>query len=187
MLQQAIPLGGYTTWKVGGPAEYLAEPDSLTSLLEILAAHKQTGGPLQIIGAGSNLLISDQGLPGLVICTRRLQGAQLDGSSGLVEALAGEPLPTLARRAANAVSVSADYVWSFGLSTGATVTMVDIETDEERTYQIVGEVEADIKSGFLSINSPLARALIGKSEGEEVDFAAPGGHRAYEILKVKFI
>ena len=102
MLQQAIPLGAYTTWKVGGPAEYLAEPDSLTALLEILAAHKQTGRPLQIIGAGSNLLISYQGLPGLVICTRRLQGAQLDCSSGLVEALAGEPLPTLARRAAKA-------------------------------------------------------------------------------------
>ncbi|MEN3953072.1 transcription elongation factor GreA [Iodidimonas sp. SYSU 1G8] len=70
---------------------------------------------------------------------------------------------------------------------GATVTLVDVDTDEERTYQIVGEVEADIKSGLLSINSPLARALIGKSEGEEVDFSAPGGHRAYEVLKVRFI
>ena len=70
---------------------------------------------------------------------------------------------------------------------GATVTVVDIETDEERTYQIVGEVEADIKAGFLSINSPLARALIGKSEGDEVDFAAPGGQRAYEVVKVKFV
>lgn len=70
---------------------------------------------------------------------------------------------------------------------GATVTVLDIETEEEKVYQIIGEVEADIKSGLLSINSPLARALIGKSEGDEVDFAAPGGQRAYEIIKVRFI
>ena len=70
---------------------------------------------------------------------------------------------------------------------GATVTLVDIETDEERTYQIVGEVESDIKEGRLSIISPLARALIGKSEGDDVDFAAPGGQRAYEILSVEYV
>jgi transcription elongation factor GreA len=70
---------------------------------------------------------------------------------------------------------------------GATVTVVDIETDAEKTYQIVGEVESDIKEGRLSVNSPLARALIGKSEGDEVDFAAPGGQRAYEILEVKYV
>jgi len=70
---------------------------------------------------------------------------------------------------------------------GATVTVVDIESDSERTYQIVGEVESDIKEGRLSIVSPLARALIGKSEGDEIDFNAPGGQRAYEILEVKFI
>jgi transcription elongation factor GreA len=70
---------------------------------------------------------------------------------------------------------------------GATVTLLDIETEDERKYQIVGEVEADIKSGLLSINSPLARALIGKTEGDEVDFAAPGGQRAYEVLKVEFV
>jgi transcription elongation factor GreA len=70
---------------------------------------------------------------------------------------------------------------------GATVTLVDIETDKERTYQIVGEVESDIKEGRLSIISPLARALIGKSEGDDVDFAAPGGQRAYEILSVNYV
>ncbi|MDX1580056.1 MAG: transcription elongation factor GreA [Alphaproteobacteria bacterium] len=70
---------------------------------------------------------------------------------------------------------------------GATVTLVDIETDQEKTYQIVGEVESDIKQGKLSINSPLARALIGKAEGDEVEVSAPGGQRAYEILEVKFV
>ncbi len=69
---------------------------------------------------------------------------------------------------------------------GAKVKLMDIETDKETTYQIVGEVEADIKKGRLSVSSPLARALIGKSEGDEVDVLTPGGHRGYEILKVKF-
>lgn len=69
---------------------------------------------------------------------------------------------------------------------GATVTLVDIETDEEKTYQIVGEVESDIKQGRLSISAPLARALIGKTEGDEIDFNAPGGQRAYEVLSVKY-
>lgn len=70
---------------------------------------------------------------------------------------------------------------------GATVTLVDIETDEEVRYQIVGDAEADIKQGRISISSPLARALIGKSEGEEVDVNTPGGGKQYEILKVEFI
>ena len=70
---------------------------------------------------------------------------------------------------------------------GATVMLADIETDEESTFQIVGEVESDIKQGLLSIAAPLARALIGKEEGEEVEVNTPGGRKAYEILEVKFI
>lgn len=70
---------------------------------------------------------------------------------------------------------------------GATVTVVDEDTDEEKTYQIVGEVEADIKSGLLNIKSPLARALIGKEEGDSVDVMTPGGGRSYEVLKVAFL
>ncbi len=70
---------------------------------------------------------------------------------------------------------------------GATVTVVDEDTDEEKTYQIVGEVEADIKSGLLNIKSPLARALIGKEEGDSVDVMTPGGGRSYEVLKIAFL
>jgi transcription elongation factor GreA len=70
---------------------------------------------------------------------------------------------------------------------GATVTLVDEDTDEEKTYQIVGEVEADIKAGLLNIKSPLARALIGKAEGDSVDVMTPGGGRSYEVLKVAFL
>ena len=69
---------------------------------------------------------------------------------------------------------------------GATVTLVDEDTDEERKFQIVGDHEADAKQGRISISSPTARALIGKAKGDTVEVAAPGGARSYEILKVKF-
>lgn len=70
---------------------------------------------------------------------------------------------------------------------GATVELADEDTDEESTYQIVGDQEADVKIGKISISSPISRALIGKSEGDSVEVAAPGGAKSYEILSVKFI
>ncbi|HEX9768821.1 MAG TPA: transcription elongation factor GreA [Kiloniellales bacterium] len=69
---------------------------------------------------------------------------------------------------------------------GATVTIIDEDTEEKLTYQLVGEVEADVKAGRLAINSPLGRALIGKSVGDSVDVMTPNGDKMYEILKVKF-
>jgi len=69
---------------------------------------------------------------------------------------------------------------------GATVTLIDEDTEEEKTYQIVGDFEADVKAGKISVQSPIARALIGKSEGDVVEVAAPGGARSYEILKISF-
>jgi transcription elongation factor GreA len=70
---------------------------------------------------------------------------------------------------------------------GATVKLVDEDTDEERTYQIVGEPEADIEAGKLNIRSPLARALIGKEEGDSVEVRTPGGDKSYEILSVSYL
>jgi len=70
---------------------------------------------------------------------------------------------------------------------GATVKLVDEDTDEEKTYQIVGEPEADIERNLLNIKSPLARALIGKEEGDSIEFRTPGGEKGYEILSVEFI
>ena len=70
---------------------------------------------------------------------------------------------------------------------GATVTLVDEDTDEKRRYQIVGDVESDAKKGRISLSSPIARALIGKTKGDTVEVAAPGGPRSYEILKVEFV
>jgi transcription elongation factor GreA len=69
---------------------------------------------------------------------------------------------------------------------GAIVNLVDEDTDEERTYQIVGEAEANIESGLLNVRSPLARALIGKDVGDSVEVATPGGQRSYEILAIRF-
>ena len=70
---------------------------------------------------------------------------------------------------------------------GATVELADEDTDEESKYQIVGDQEADVKLGKISISSPIARALIGKSEGDSAEVSAPGGSKSYEILSVKFI
>lgn len=69
---------------------------------------------------------------------------------------------------------------------GASVTLADMDTDEERRYQIVGDLEADIKQGLIAISSPVARALIGKHEGDSVSIEAPGGTREYEIVSVHY-
>ena len=70
---------------------------------------------------------------------------------------------------------------------GATVTLVDEDTDEEKTWQIVGEHEANIEKGLLNIKSPIARALIGKEEGDSVEVRTPGGDKSYEVLKIAYI
>ena len=69
---------------------------------------------------------------------------------------------------------------------GATVTLIDEDTDQKKVWQIVGEPEADAKKGRISITSPLARALIGKKKGASVEVVAPGGAKAYEVTKVEW-
>jgi transcription elongation factor GreA len=69
---------------------------------------------------------------------------------------------------------------------GATVKLVDEDTEEEKTYQIVGDLEADVRSGRVSISSPIARALIGKTIGDSVEVNAPGGGKSYEVVEVAF-
>jgi transcription elongation factor GreA len=70
---------------------------------------------------------------------------------------------------------------------GATVVLADVDTDEEKTYQVVGDLEADIKQGMIAISSPVARALIGKHEGDTVTIDAPAGQREYEIVSVRYL
>ncbi|MDP0927446.1 MULTISPECIES: transcription elongation factor GreA [Paracoccus] len=69
---------------------------------------------------------------------------------------------------------------------GATVDLIDEDTEEKRRYQIVGEAEADIERGLLNMRSPLARALIGKDEGDSIEVNTPGGQRSYEILAIRY-
>ncbi|MEM1346126.1 MAG: transcription elongation factor GreA [Pseudomonadota bacterium] len=69
---------------------------------------------------------------------------------------------------------------------GAHVRLIDEDTEEEKSYQIVGEPEADINAGRLNMNSPLARSLIGKDEGDSVEVVTPGGGRTYEVLSVRY-
>ncbi len=69
---------------------------------------------------------------------------------------------------------------------GATVKLMDEDTDEEKVYQIVGDQEADVKLGRISISSPIARAMIGKEKGDSIEVVAPGGSKAYEILAVSW-
>lgn len=70
---------------------------------------------------------------------------------------------------------------------GATVDLIDTESDEERTFQIVGDLEADIKLGLLAISSPIARALIGRNEGDSIVIDAPAGTREYDIIAVRYV
>lgn len=70
---------------------------------------------------------------------------------------------------------------------GATVTLVDEDTEAETAYQLVGETEADVKAGRLAITAPLARALIGKEVGDSIEVMTPAGSKAYEILKVQYV
>ena len=69
---------------------------------------------------------------------------------------------------------------------GAKVKLVDEDTEEEKTYQIVGDQEADVKEGRISVSSPISRALIGKSVGDSIEVNAPGGSKAYEILEINW-
>jgi len=70
---------------------------------------------------------------------------------------------------------------------GSTVELLDGQTNQETTYRIVGEDEADINAGLISYTSPIARALIGKNEGDEISFSAPAGDKHYEIIEVRYV
>ena len=101
LIRMNSPLAGLTSMRVGGAAEYFISPRSSTELAESLTWARDYNLPITIIGAGSNLLISDQGLAGLVICTRHLRGIEFDETSGQVTAAAGEPVARLAMQIAS--------------------------------------------------------------------------------------
>ncbi len=99
-----------------------------------------------------------------------------------IEGRVGELEDKMARAQVIDVSKLSGKVVKFG----ATVTLVDEDTDEKMTYQLVGEDEADVKQGLLGITSPIARAIIGKTVGDSVEVTTPKGVKGYEVLKVRF-
>lgn len=101
MIKPQIPLGQLTSFRVGGPADWYAAPRTLDELQASLEWANDYGLPITVLGAGSNLLVSDRGLPGLVIGTRRLRQTQFDEATAQITVGAGEPLPRLAWQAAS--------------------------------------------------------------------------------------
>ena len=99
-LEKNISLSNFTTWRIGGPAEWIAQPKNIKEIKYLINWINMKKIPCNIIGAGSNLLINDKGIKGLSLCMRQFKGIQIDKSTGIIEVLSGEMLPTLARKAA---------------------------------------------------------------------------------------
>ncbi len=99
-LEKNISLSNFTTWGIGGPAEWIAQPKNIEELQYIINWINKKKIPCSIIGAGSNLLINDKGIKGLSLCMRNFKGIHIDKKNGIIEVLSGEMLPTLARKAA---------------------------------------------------------------------------------------
>ncbi len=99
-LEKNIALSNFTTWRIGGPAEWIAQPKNNEEIKYLINWTKRKKIACNIIGAGSNLLINDKGIKGLSLCMRQLKGIQISKSTGVIEVLSGEMLPTLARKAA---------------------------------------------------------------------------------------
>ena len=99
-LEKNISLSNFTTWRIGGPAEWIAQPKNIEEIKSLINWTNKKKIPCNIIGAGSNLLINDIGIKGLSLCMRNLKGIQIDKSHGIFDVLSGEMLPTLARKAA---------------------------------------------------------------------------------------
>ena len=122
-LRQGVGLDEFTTWKVGGTADWFAEPVHQGEIRALVAWSGQHGLPLHCIGAGSNLLIGDRGLDGLTLCNRRLQGSCLDATDGWIDAEAGEPIPSLARKAARAGLSGLEWAVGIPGTVGGAVVM----------------------------------------------------------------
>jgi len=152
LIQADVPLAGLTTWRVGGIAEWYAEPRTITELQQGLAWANGRHLPITVLGAGSNVLISDQGIPGLVINTRRLGGMDW-GSQGLVQVGAGESLAKLARSAAHRGWSGLE--WGIGIpgSVGGAVAM-NAGAHSSSISQVIVSVELLDYQGRLHLFGP---------------------------------
>lgn len=115
------------------------------------------------------------------------ENAEYDAAKHAQSLLEGRIKDYEARLSLAQVINPADHAGSDKIVFGATVEMEDTDEGKKQVYQIVGELEADVKAGKISVTSPIARALVGRSEGDTVVVQAPGGKREYEILSVKYV
>ena len=112
-LEKNISLSNFTTWGIGGPAEWIAQPKNIEELKYVINWTNKKKIPCSVIGAGSNLLINDKGIKGLSLCMRNFKGIEIDKNNGIIEVLSGEMLPTLARKAA--ASGLHGFEWAVGI------------------------------------------------------------------------
>lgn len=149
------PLAKLTTFKVGGAAEWLALPKTSEQLKGAIAWGHEQGLPVMVLGAGSNLLISDRGLPGLVVCTRALRHTEFDRETGRVIAAAGEPWSSLAWKAAR--NGLEGFEWTIGIpgTVGGAVVM-NAGAHGGETADILVETEILDADGSLHVLGPTA-------------------------------
>ena len=118
---------------------------------------------------------------------RWLAGAVERAAPGFLSECIGKQIADIEDKMARAQVIDVSKLSGTQVKFGATVSVIDEDTEEEAAYQIVGEHEADVKSGKISISSSIARAMIGKETGDVVEVNTPGGVKAYEIAKVEWI
>ena len=147
------PLAKLTTFRVGGEAEWLALPKTPEQLKQAIAWGKENALPITMLGAGSNLLISDRGLPGLIICTRALRHSEFDSATGKVTAAAGEPWSSLAWKAAR--NGLQGFEWTIGIpgTVGGAVVM-NAGAHGGETADILVEAEIVDPDGTMTIVKP---------------------------------
>ncbi|MEL7223383.1 MAG: UDP-N-acetylmuramate dehydrogenase [Cyanobacteria bacterium J06576_12] len=152
-MQQQAPLAKLSTFKVGGSADYLSLPKTPEQLTAALSWARAEDIPVTLLGAGSNLLISDKGLPGLVICTRALRHSEFDSVTGLITAAAGEPWSSLAWKAAR--NGLKGFEWTIGIpgTVGGAVVM-NAGAHGGETADILVEAEVIDADGSLHTLKP---------------------------------
>jgi transcription elongation factor GreA len=131
-------------------------------------------------------LIEERNWSDYCYCVRDDAGAGLHRHHANPDQRGAQRLDEADRRLERADVIDVSKLSGDTIKFGATVTLVDEDTDEKKMWQIVGEPEADAKAGKISITSPLARALIGKKKGANIEVNTPGGGKAYEIKKVEW-
>tara|TARA_B100000965_G_scaffold131016_1_gene109217 strand:+ start:1543 stop:2418 length:876 start_codon:yes stop_codon:yes gene_type:complete len=146
-LKKNISLSNFTTWRIGGPAEWIAQPKNNEELQYLINWINQKQISCNIIGAGSNLLINDKGIKGLILCMRKLKGIQIEKNTGIINVLSGEMLPTLARKAAEnglhglewAVGIPGTIGGAIVMNAGAQGNCISNHLESITTISLTGE------------------------------------------------